>query len=273
MQIHLNEGVKIMKQSKYALFTLVLALLAFTCVMALAATAQDITHPSTTETKGPPTHAVHQTHVQNAEVIHVSGHEIVVLLENGKLELLNLPKDFMFNVDGKHVTVHELRPGTKLSQEIHTVTTPEEVTTLRTVNGKVFHVSGPHVILAFPNGEHKQYTVPDGIVFNIDGQEKTVFDLRKGMEVSATVLRVAPQQVVTTHTVVTGEAPPRPEIAFEGPLLIEPPAAAPEVTAAAEQPAMRELPQTGSLVPLTGVLGFALLVLYASLRIVRKNMA
>ena len=97
-----------MKQSKYALFTLVLAMLAFTCVMTLGAIAQDVTHPSTTETKGPPEHRVHQTHVQNAEVIHVSGHEIVVELENGKFELLNLPKDFKFDVDGKHLSVHEL---------------------------------------------------------------------------------------------------------------------------------------------------------------------
>ena len=94
----------------------------------------------------------------------------------------------MFHVDGKHLTVHELTPGTKLNQEIHTVSTPQEVTTVRTVNGKVWHVSGKHLILAFPDGENKQYTVPDGIMFNIDGQEKTVFDLRKGMEISATVI-------------------------------------------------------------------------------------
>ena len=30
---------------------------------------------------------------QNAEVIHVSGHEVVVELENGKFELLNLGED------------------------------------------------------------------------------------------------------------------------------------------------------------------------------------
>jgi hypothetical protein len=264
-----------MKQSKYALFALALATLAFTCVMTMGAMGQDVTHPSTTKTTGPPTHTVHQTHVQNAEVIHVSGHEIVVELENGKLELLNLPKDFKFDVDGKHLTVHELKPGMKLNQEIHTVTTPEEVTTVRTVNGKVFHVSAPHVILAFPDGEHKRYTVPEGIVFNIQGEEKTVFDLKKGMEVSATVVTVTPQEVATTHTVVTGQAPLRPEVPFEGPLLIEPlvKTPAPAVTAAVEQPKETKLPQTGSFLPLTGLLGFAFLAVYGVLRIVRKSAA
>jgi hypothetical protein len=150
--------------------------------MTVGIAAQDITHPAITTTTGPGTLVVHKTHVQNAEVIHVSGHDIVVELENGRLELLNLPKDFKFDVDGKRLTVHELTPGTKLSQEIHTVSTPQEVITVRTVDGKVWHISPPHLILSFPGGENKRYMVPEGIVFDIDGQEKTVFDLRKGME-------------------------------------------------------------------------------------------
>jgi hypothetical protein len=238
--------------------------------MTVGIAAQDITHPSTT-TIEPSTHEVQTTHVKNAEVIHVSGHEVVVELENGKFELLNLAEDFRFQVDGRDLTVHELTPGTKLSQEIHTITTPQEVTTLRTVNGKVWRVNAPHLILSFPEGENKAYTVPDGIVFHIDGQDKTVFDLRKGMDISATVLTVEPQQLVSTHTVVTGQAPPRPNVAFEGPMLLEWGRQAPDLTAAVEEPRAQELPKTASLVPLAGVLGFLSLALGAGLRIVRRN--
>jgi len=259
-----------MKQSKHTLFSLAFAVLAFLCAMTVGAAAQDITHPSTTKTIEPPTHKVKTTHVQNAEVIHVSGHQVVVELESGKFELLNLGQDFKFQVDGKDLSVHQLTPGTKLSQEIHTVTTPQEVTTLRTVNGKVWHVNAPHVILSFPGGENKAYTVPDGTVFKIDGKDKTVFELRKGMNVSATVLKVEPIQSMTTHTVVTGEAPPRPNVAFEGPVLIEPDREAPVVTAAVEEPALQELPKTASLVPLAGLLGFLSVTLGMGLRIVRR---
>lgn len=262
-----------MKQSKCAIFNAALAVVAFLIAMTAGVASQDVTHPSTTRTIGTPTHEVQKTHVQNAEVIHVSGHEIVVELENGKFELLNLPEDFRFHVDGRHLTVHELIPGTKLSQEIHTVTTPQEVTTLRTVKGKVWFINAPHLILSFPEGENKSYTVPDGIVFHIDGKEKTVFDLRKGMEISATVLTVAPQQLVNTHTVVTGQAPPPTNVAFEGPLLIEPTREAPALTAALEEPGARELPKTAGLVPLAGLLGLLSLALYAGLRIVRRNAA
>jgi len=262
-----------MKQSKSTIVSLAFVVLAFLCVMTVGLTAQDITHPSTTKTIEPPTHQVQTTHVQNAEVIHVSGHEIVLELENGKLELLNLGPDFRFQVDGRNLTVHELTPGMKLTQEIHTITTPQEVTTVRTVNGKVWHVNAPHLILSFPGGENKAYTVPDGIVFHIDGEDKTVFDLRKGMNISATVLKVEPVQSVSTHTVVTGQAPPRPEVTFEGPMLIEPTREAPAVTAAVEQPPAEELPNTASLVPLAGLLGFLFMTLYAGLRIVRRHIA
>jgi hypothetical protein len=127
------------------------------------------------------------------------------------------------------------------------------------------------LILSFPDGANKAYTVPDGIVFQIDGEGKTVFDLRKGMNISATVLTVEPQQLVSTHTVVAGQAPPRPDVAFEGPLLVEPAREVPALTAAVEEPGPQELPKTASLVPLAGMLGFLSLALGTGLRIIRGN--
>jgi hypothetical protein len=260
-----------MKQSKSTIVSFAFVVLAFLCAMTVGLAAQDTTHPSTTKTIAPPTHEVQTTHVTNAEVMHVSGHEVVVELENGKLELLNLADDVRFQVDGRDLTVHELTPGTKLSQEIHTVTTPQEVTTLRTVNGKVWHINAPHLILSFPGGENKAYTVPDGTVFHVNGEDKSVFDLRKGMNISATVLKVEPMQSVTRHTVVTGQAPPRPNVAFEGAMLVEPSREAPALTAALEEPMPQELPKTASLVPLAGMLGFLALAMGTGLRMIRRN--
>lgn len=262
-----------MKHSIQKTFGPALAGLVFLWAMTVGAAAQDVTHPPTTKPLGEPVHEVQQTNIQNAEVIHVSGHEIVVKLEDGKLELLNLGENAKFQVDGKDLTVHELTPGTKLSQEVHTVTTPQEVTTLRTVNGKVWYVNGPHLILSFPGGQNKAYTVPDGTVFRVNGKDKTVFDLRKGMNISATVLTVEPVDWATTHTVVTGQAPPPPpDIAFEGPILMEEKREVPTMTATLE-PTMQELPKTASLVPLTGLLGFLSLALYAGVRLLRSRTA
>jgi len=159
-----------------------------------------------------------------------------------------------------------------LSQEIHTVTTPQEIKTLRTLNGKVMRVNPPrYVLVSLPEGGNSEFIVPDKTVFRIDGQDKTVFDLRKGMNVSATVLTIEPLHSITTHTVVTGQAPPRPEVAFEGPMLIEEKREAPTVASNVGQPALKELPQTASLVPLAGALGFFCLALGGGVRIFRSK--
>jgi FlaG/FlaF family flagellin (archaellin) len=261
-----------MKHHRQQTFGFAFVILAFLFAMTLGAAAQDVTHPPTTKTVGEATHEVKPTYVQNAEVIHVSGHEIVVKLENGKLELLNLGQEARFQVDGKNLTVHELTPGTKLSQDVHTITTPQEVTTLRTLNGRVWHVNRPHhLIVSLPDGGTKEFTVPDGTVFRIGGEDKTVFDLKKGMNFSATVLTVEPVQSATSHTVVTGQAPARPDVAFEGPTLIEERREVPTVAANVEQPPLQELPKTASLVPLTGTLGFLSLALWAGVRIFRSK--
>lgn len=261
-----------MNHYKRQTFGLALIILAFFCTMTMSTAAQDVTHPPTTSTVGEPKHEVRATHVQNAEVIHVSGHEIVVELENGKFELLNLGEDQTFQVDGKDLKVHELTPGTKLSQDIHTITTPQEVKTMRTLNGRVIHVNpSRYLLLSLPEGGTREFTVPDKTMFHIDGVDKTVFDLRKGMNVSATVLTTEPLQSITTHTVVTGQAPPRPNVAFEGPMLIEETKEVPTITASIQEPLAKELPKTAGPVPFIGVLGLLSLGLYAGIRISRRR--
>lgn len=257
---------------KQQTFGLAFVILVFFCAMTISSAAQDITHPQTTSTVGEPKHEVRPTHVQNAEVIHVSGHEIVVELENGKFELLNLGEKQTFQVDGKDLSVHELTPGTKLSQDIHTITTPQEVKTLRTLNGRVLHRTAPgYLLLSLPEGGTREFTVPPNTVFHINGEDKTIFELRKGMNISATVLTLEPLQTVTMHTVVTGQAPPRPDVAFEGPILIEQKREVPTITASVEQSPLKELPKTAGLVPSIGLLGFLSLGLYAGIRIIRKS--
>lgn len=261
-----------MKQSKQIVISVGCALLAFVCAMTLSIAAQDITHPSTTKTVGEPTHEIQQTAVKNAEVIHVSNHQIVVKLENGRMEFLDLPNEnFTFQIDGKDLTVHELKPGMKLSQEIHTVTTPQEVTTLRTVNGKVWKINAPHLMLIFPDNKTRSYTVPDGIVFHVNGEDKTVFDLRKGMKIDATVLTVTPKNVIERHHVVTGQSPVT-NVAFEGPLLLESSTRdVPSLIASVEPPEPAELPKTASLLPLVGLLGLSSLSLFAVLEIIGRR--
>jgi LPXTG-motif cell wall-anchored protein len=229
---------------------------------------------SKTETKQGPGSS--QVQVERGEVVYVSGNDLVVRMESGEVRHVTVPDSARATVDGKQLSVHDLKPGMKLQRTITTTTTPRTVTTVRTVSGKVWQVSAPNsVILTLADGTNKQYKIPKGQKFMIDGQEKTAFDLRKGMNVSATVVTAVPETVVAQQRKVTGSAPPPPPTPpAEGALLIETPAPAPVAAApapSAPEPPPASLPKTGSVMPLIGLLGLLCSGLSIGLRMLRRG--
>ncbi len=200
------------------------------------------------------------TQVKNAEVVYVEGNDLVLRLESGKIEHLVVPTSDIFTIDGNEVTVHDLVPGTKLSQTITTTTAPRYVTSVRVLQGKIWHVNRPGtVLLRLPDGTSQRYTVPQDAKFTIGGKQKTVFDLRKGMTITATIITDDTHTVIESTKSVVGEAPLLPVTPAEvGVLLIFQPTAAPAapvMMASAEEIAPASLPETGSQLPLLGLLG------------------
>lgn len=140
----------------------------------------------TTITHGQPSF---ETKVKNAEIVYAEGNDLVLKLENGRVEHLIVPDSDKFTIDGREVTVQELVPGTKLTQTITTTTTPHYGNSVRTIEGKVWQVNAPtSLILSLPDNKNQIFDVPSHAKFTIDGKEKTVFDLRKGMKIKATVV-------------------------------------------------------------------------------------
>ncbi|HWC16647.1 MAG TPA: LPXTG cell wall anchor domain-containing protein [Terriglobales bacterium] len=221
--------------------------------LTIAATAQVKTTTSTTE--GTPTKEIK---VDRAVVEHVSGNDVWVKMEDGSVRhIAHIAENARINVDGRELGIHELKPGMKLERTITTTTTPRTVTTVQTVTGKVWHVTPPKtVILTLENGENQSFTVPDGQKFNINGQETDVFHLKKGMVVTATKVVEAPETVIEHQRQVTGTMPPPPPpLPSDAPVLIARAAPTPAPAAATPAAAPAELPKTGSLVPLIGLLG------------------
>src|SRR5262245_25629733 len=94
-----------------------------------------------------------KTEVTRAEVGYVSRHDLVVKLEDGQVKHIVVPEGATAEVDGKTLTVHDLKPGMKLQRTITTTSTPRTVTTTKTIKGKVWYVSGNNLILTLPSGE------------------------------------------------------------------------------------------------------------------------
>jgi len=270
---------------------LVLAAVACTAFMAATATAQDRT--TTTTTAGTPTTS---TQVERGEVTYVSGNDLIVKMDSGVVRYFNVPDTARATVEGKELSVHELKPGMKLQRTISTTETPKTVTTVRTIQGRVVNVIAPlTLILSFPEGPNKQYHIPQDQKFVVDGKTLTAFELRPGMAISATAVTTAQETSVASTRATTGTAAPAPAPAVTastprpatpvlvGVLLIEVTAPAPAPIAAAPaapraaaappapEPAPVKLPKTGSDLPLIGMLGILFCAASLGLRLMRRD--
>lgn len=226
----------------------------------------------TTATSSQAGQATVTTEVRSAVVVYVSGNDLVVKADDGTVKHFVVPDDRKINVDGNDLTVHDLKPGMRLTRTITTTTTPQTVQTIRTIKGKVWYVNPPHgLILTLPTG-NKEYKVPDGAMFDINGKQQSIFHVKKGMVISATIIKDSGETLVSSSRSVTGEAPqpaPKPSTPpVVGVLLIEqPPAPAPP-----QEVAQTTLPKTGSLIPLFGLLGLISICAAVGLRGLRSHL-
>ncbi|MGD0470815.1 MAG: LPXTG cell wall anchor domain-containing protein [Terriglobales bacterium] len=252
--------------NKWQRIWLVLAVGAIGMALTLTISAQVQTQTTVT-TEQPTT----EVKVDRGTVVLVDGNDLVVKTENGRLRhFANIPESARATVDGQQLGIHDLKPGMVLERTITTTTTPQTITTVKSVTGTVWYVNPPNsVILTLEDGTNQQFKIPHGQMFNIDGQMVDAWGLKKGMTVSATKIVEVPEIVVEQQKQVAGSMPPDPPVDL--PILvvlIEPEESAPAAAAPAEV-AAATLPKTGSQLPLIGILGALALISGLGLRAVR----
>lgn len=207
--------------------------------------------------------------VDRGEVLAVEGNDLMVRMADGSIRHFeNIPESAKATVDGKQLGIHDLKPGMKLQRTITTTTTPQIVTTVETVTGKVWHVTAPlSVILTLENGTNQSFKIPKDQKFKVNGEMVDAFGLRKGMVVTATKIVEVPFSVTTQEKSVSGTMP-APPLALPAPpadtvLLIaegEPTAAPPETAETPAAPIQTNPTTTGSYLPAIG-LGVLLLII------------
>jgi hypothetical protein len=206
--------------------------------------------------------------VDRGEVVYASGSDLVLKKDDGTVVHFANVSDTA-TVDGKQVAIDNLEPGMKLERAITTTTTPHTVTTVQTVTGKVWHVNPPRfVILTLEDGTNHKFDLPNNHKVFVNGRLVDAWALKKGMKISATRVIEAPGTVVAQLTKLTGTAPAPITLAANEPVFFTF-----SVTATA-QPTLAEaippsLPETGSSLPLVGLLGVLALASFLGLRAVR----
>ena len=223
-----------------------------------------------TETNTTAAQPSHNVTIERGEVAYVSGNELVVKMEDGTIRhFANVPESARVTVDGQELGIHSLKPGMKLERTTIVTTTPKTITTVKSVTGKVWHISPPNtVILTLEDGTNQEFKIPKGQKFMVDGQQTDAFGLKKGMIVAATKVVEEPISVVEQQRKLTGTMPPPPPA---------PPADVPILIASAEPTplpapaAPAELPKTASPLPLIGLLGTLALLLSFGLKAIRNT--
>jgi hypothetical protein len=143
------------------------------------------------------------TAVKAFEVLAVEGNTLVVSLPEGTREL-KVADDFRFTVDGKQLSVHQLKPGMKGTATITTRTTTTPVTVTEIKDGTVAMQTGSSIIVRTDEG-FKSFTQGDidkrGVQIIRNGKPAKVSDFRQGDKLSATIITSLPPKVVTEQEV------------------------------------------------------------------------
>jgi LPXTG-motif cell wall-anchored protein len=210
------------------------------------------------------------TDIRSGEVLWAQGNTVVVRGPAG-VRKFEVADDFRFNLDGKDVSVHELKPGMKFTAVLTTTTTPVQEYVTEVKEGEVIHTLGSTILVRTASGENKKFTADDlkniDITITKDGKAITASELKKGDRISATIITPLPPTTVSESELnVALKSPPPPAAApAPKPVPVTAPAPAPH---AESKPA--KLPKTGSVLPLVGLAALVTLALAASLGVRRR---
>jgi hypothetical protein len=215
-------------------------------LLALALLSPIATHAQTTVT----------TRESNFEIIAVDGNTLVVRDQKGTREL-TVPPDFVFTVDGKSMTVGDLKAGMKGTATITNTTIQRPVYVTVVKFGTVTNQTGRTVVIKEDNGPVRRFTQTEidarGVRLFMDGKAIRIRDLNRGDRISATIVSEGEPEILTAQAVdaelaAAAAAPPTAAAPEAEAAAAESPAAepAPEPQAAMEQAAPAEVTEEAS---------------------------
>jgi LPXTG-motif cell wall-anchored protein len=191
--------------------------------------------------------------VRNFEVLAVEGNSLVVRDQRGTHEY-TVPDDFRFTVDGRPMSVKELKPGMKGTATVTTKTTITPVTVTETREAVVLEATQHSLTVRGADGVRRRFTKSEldkrGIQIIKDGAVISLGQVNRGDQITATIITNQPPVVVTEREVemklAEGKAEPPP--AKEAPAA---PAAAPAAATTAVPAAAPATPAATGAAPAT----------------------
>ena len=142
------------------------------------------------------------------EVAYLQGDYLIAkMIPSGTYRLFVLKTGKTATIDGVVMPLNKAPIGTVLTADVTVTETPVIDRTITTLKGKVWVASPTSVILTLESGENKQYDIPSGFKFDVEGKKLEAMELRQGMNLVATKIVESPRTEVTMDNVVTGVGP------------------------------------------------------------------
>ena len=205
---------------------------------------------------------------RNSTVAYIEGNHLVVRLTDGTLEAIRIPPEERFNIEGKKLTLHELKPGMTLTDEVYTTERPVMVKTVEITEGTVWYASPRRLVIHTKDGE-VDYNIPEWATTKINGEERSLHELKHGQTITATITIEEPTSFIDREKRSHGHAAMEPKATAEVPLPAKTEVA--QVKQAAEPlpttgEVREKLPQTAGYSPLIGLAGLFALAMAVILR-------
>jgi len=171
----------------------------------VAGEASQATQKKETVAKGP---SMATTTQLRGEVIAVGTNWLLArMVPGGEYRFFDVRPGAVATIEGVKKSLSQLRVGTMLTAAVTTTETPLVKRTTTITKGRLVWSSPTTIVATLENGENRQYTVPPGFKFTVEGKQLGTEELRPGMILTGTNVTEEPVTLITEETVVYGTEP------------------------------------------------------------------
>jgi hypothetical protein len=177
------------------------------CVPAITASGAEAQSAQKKETvpTGP---SMASTTQLRGELVAVGPNWLIAKMDpGGDYRLFDVRPGAVATIGGVKKSLSQLKLGTMLTAAVTTTQTPVVKRTTTVTKGKLIWSVPTSIVVTLENGENRQYTVPSGFKFTVEGKSLGVEELRPGMNLTGTNVVEEPVTLITEETVVFGTEP------------------------------------------------------------------